>query len=310
MNELPWDIDHVGVPPLKCQGIKTKLVSFIFQNIRWRAGDKGHWIEPFLGSGVVAFNLAPERAILADTNKHIIGLYKAIYEQKLTGEDLRNYLQKEGQSLRRSGVEHFYQVRNRFNAEGDPFDFIFLSRSCFNGVMRFNGNGKFNVPFCQKPERFSTSYVTKIVNQVNWTARQMRGRVWDFRVARWDEVLADASPRDFAYLDPPYIGRHTDYYNNWTENDASGLASVAQRLPCGFALSMWYENRYRRNQHIDEKWSGNTVRLFRHFYHVGPSESLRNEMYEALVLRTGYASPLPDRAVSDSVTLPQEKLSL
>jgi len=66
----------VKVPPLKIQGIKTKLVPFILKNITWHGN--GKWIEPFLGSGVVAFNVRPDRALLADVNPHIISVYQAI----------------------------------------------------------------------------------------------------------------------------------------------------------------------------------------------------------------------------------------
>ncbi len=118
----------------------------------------------------------------------------------------------------------------------------------------------------------------------------MRGKDWEFRVAKWDEVLPEAQPDDFVYLDPPYIGRHTDYYNSWNENEAARLAIAAKNLPCGFALSMWLENRYRKNAHIEECWSGLELRICTHFYHVGSTESLRNEMDEALVIKPGFAT--------------------
>lgn len=156
--------------------------------------------------------------------------------------------------------------------------------------MRFNSQGKFNVPFGHKPQRFSAAYITKIVNQVGWVAKQMRGKDWEFRVAAWDETLSCAQPQDFVYLDPPYVGRHTDYYNSWDEAEAKKLASVVGKLPCGFAVSMWLENRYRKNTHIEDCWSGLEVRVCSHFYHVGSTESLRNEMDEALVIKPGFAT--------------------
>jgi DNA adenine methylase len=291
MNKLPLRIVHVGVPPIKCQGIKTKLVPFIFSSIAWKAEDDARWIEPFLGSSVVALNLAPERALLADTNHHIINLYKAIQSRELDGGIVREFLAREGKRLADGGADFYYEVRERFNEKGSPLDFLFLNRSCFNGVMRFNRNGKFNVPFGHKPKRFAPAYITKIVNQVNWAAKKMQGKDWQFKVAKWDEVLSRAQPNDFVYLDPPYIGRHTDYFNTWSEAEAARLAETAKALPCGFALSMWLENRHRKNAHIEECWSGLELRVCSHFYHVGSSEDLRNEMDEALVIKPNFATP-------------------
>lgn len=238
----------------------------------------------------MAFNLAPERALLSDANLHIIAFYQAIQQGKLTGADVREFLQQEGGKLAAGGAEYYYEVRERFNDLGDSLDFLFLNRSCFNGVMRFNGKGKFNVPFGHKPQRFSQSYITKIVNQVEWAGRQMQGKSWEFRTASWDQVLSETKPEDFVYLDPPYIGRHTDYYNAWSEADAARLATVALRLPCGYALSMWLENRYRKNHHLEEHWPGLELRVCSHFYHVGASEDLRNEMQEALLIKPGFAA--------------------
>jgi DNA adenine methylase len=290
MSNLPFDIAHVGTPPVKCQGIKTKLVPFIFRSIRWQEQTDGRWVEPFVGSGVVVLNLAPERALLSDTNAHIIRLYRAIQCGDLTKTSLHEFLSQEGTKLEEAGSDHYYEVRERFNRLGSPYDFLFLNRSCFNGVMRFNRRGQFNVPFGHKPQRFTRAYITKILNQVSWAAKQMRGKDWEFRVASWQETMAQAGEGDFVYLDPPYIGRHTDYYGQWSEADAVELSRVARDLPCGFALSMWLENRHRRNRHLDEHWSGLELRVCEHFYHVGSREDLRNEMDEALVIKPGYAT--------------------
>ena len=286
---LPKTISLVKVPPIKCQGIKTKLVPFIAQSIEWKPGKKGRWVEPFLGSGVVALNLLPEKAILSDTNKHIIAFYQSIQNEQLTGTIVREYLIKEGAELKLKGKEHYYFIRDRFNSEHSSYDFLFLNRACFNGVMRFNSKGGFNVPFCHKPERFAQSYVTKIVNQVNWAASCLKDKDWEFRVSTWEETLTNLKSDDFVYLDPPYIGRHTDYFNSWDQEEAEKLAQIVQELPCGFALSMWLSNKYRTNTHIQTHWNNLEQRVFSHFYHVGSNESLRNEMIEALLIKPGFA---------------------
>jgi len=271
------------VPPIKCQGIKSKLVKFISQSIRWSG--KGRWIEPFLGSGVVLFNVGPEKAIAADTNKHIIRIYSEIKAGSLDESIARDYLEESGKTLLREGEDFYYQVRDRFNSTGSPLDFLFLSRACFNGLMRFNKKGGFNVPFCRKPHRFRPALITKICNQIKRIREIVNAKDWTFTACDWRETLRSARPGDFVYCDPPYIGRHTDYFNSWGDKDATLLAQHVQELPCGFAVSMWMKNKYRTNEHMTE-WGACEVKEFSHFYHIGSTESLRNEIMEALILRS------------------------
>lgn len=288
MTFLPRPIEKVGVSPIKCQGIKTKLVDFIARNLRWDG--KGRWIEPFLGSGVVLFNLRPERALVSDTNAHLIRFYREIQSGRIDENLVRDYLEEAGEALRARGEACYYEVRDRFNRKGESLDLLFLNRSCFNGVMRFNSKGLYNVPFGHKPDRFRKPYVTKIRNQVRWVREVLSGRDWRFEIRDWRETLQEAEEGDFLYLDPPYIGRHTEYGGRWTEEEAAELARAAERSPCGFALSMWKENRYRANPHIAQYWQDCEVRTFSHFYHVGSRETLRGGMEEALVIRRGHAA--------------------
>lgn len=274
----------VKVPPLKTQGIKTKLVPFILNSIKWDEGKTGKWIEPFLGSGVVLFNYQPQRALIADNNVHIINLFKEIQTGKVNPNNLRKFLVAEGQKLEEKGQSYYYDVRRRFNFSPNSFDFIFLNRACFNGVMRFNQKGGFNVPFCKKDERFRQAYITKICNQVEWVAEIMKGKDWEFVAKDWKETLSEVKAEDFVYLDPPYIGRHTDYYNKWDDYNATDLAETVKKLPCGFAYSMWKSNDYRENEHIEVHFSGYTCLTYDHFYHVGATENLRNSIVEGLII--------------------------
>lgn len=271
------------VPPIKCQGIKTKLVPFISENLNWDG--EGVWYEPFLGSGVVLFNIAPQRAVVNDRNEHIIRLYQQIQSGEVNAENVRKYLEKESPKLEAGGVDYYYEVRNRFNAEHSTFDLLFLNRSCFNGLMRFNKSGGFNVPFCQKPERFSKAYITKISNQVQRVSDVMKGKDWVFQSGDWFTVMEGHTPKDCVYLDPPYIGRDTNYVGEWSEADAERLAKAAHESLAKVLLSMWKENKYRENEHIAKCWSDFDMCTFEHFYHVGSKESLRNAMTEALLIK-------------------------
>jgi len=310
---LPLRVGHVASAPVKCQGIKTKLVPFILGSIAWDEGRAGRWIEPFCGSCVVALNLAPQRALLADTNRHIIDLYKGIQTGVIAPASVRAHLAEEGKWLVREGAAHYNRVRERFNESGEPLDFLFLNRSCFNGLIRFNKDGAFNVPFGHKPLRFSSAYVSKVANQVAWAVGRIAGRDWEFVVADWQDSLRRATSDDFVYADPPYVGRHADYFNGWTNEDALRLAHAVGELPCGYAVSMWLENRYRRNDHVDRDWPDSEVREWRHHYFVGATEALRNDMTEALIIRRGYAAApdnLAERARERPLRGEQLRLSL
>lgn len=218
-------VDHaVQIPPLKIQGIKTKAIPLIQDSVDWEGS--GRWIEPFVGSAVVPFNIKPERALLGDANPHLIHFYAAIQRGTVTVTTVRTFLEREGAHLRRDGQEHYYRVRERFNERHDPHDFLFLNRACFNGLVRFNKKGNFNTPFCRKSERFRPAYITKICNQIQHAADSMADKSWEFVCADWADILSQARKDDFVYCYPPYIGRFTDYFNSWTDADALRLENV------------------------------------------------------------------------------------
>ena len=120
----------VMIPPIKCQGIKSKLVPFIKQVVDWSF--EGRWIEPFMGSGVVGFNIMPHDAVFADSNPHLINFYNAIAQGKIDGLKVRQFLEEQGEKLSRLGQNYYYEVRERFNKTHEPLDFLFLNRCCFN----------------------------------------------------------------------------------------------------------------------------------------------------------------------------------
>lgn len=270
------------VPPIKSQGIKTKLVPWIHSLL---PEIKGKWVEPFLGTGVVAFNCGLEKAILNDTNPHIINFYQSLQEKTITAKTVQDYLEKEGYLLKHAGnngYDHFRVIRDRFNKNFNSLDFLFLSRAGFNGMMRFNKKGEWNIPFCQKPNRFCQSYITKIVNQVR-TASQIIRPGWEFYNKSFEEIIPFADSEDIIYCDPPYIGRYVDYYNGWSEKDEFLLMELLLKTKARFILSTWHHNDYRKNDMI-AYYSRNFNLVTRdHFYHSGGKIENRRSIVEALV---------------------------
>ena len=280
----------VNVPPLKCQGIKTKLVEWIKDHASFE--NEGRWIEPFMGSGVVGFNMRPNRAIFADVNPHIINFYNAIKQGDITAGIAKEFLEKEGAQLHAKSEDHYYEIRERFNKDGNPLDMLFLNRACFNGVMRFNKKGGFNVPFGHKPERFAKAYITKITNQIKYVTQATSRYDWQFVCADFRKTISSALDNDFIYCDPPYIGRHVDYFNSWSERDEQELYELLKDTPAKLILSTWHSNQYRANPAIDKYAQRFTILTREHFYHVGASEKNRNPMLEAIILNYNPLTPV------------------
>lgn len=280
-------MDKVFVPPIKIQGIKTKIVPLIQKSVSLSTDSV--WIEPFMGSGVVGFNIAAKEAIFADTNPYIIDFYNRIKEGDITSHRVRAFLEQEGKLLEAGDSDYYYYVRDRFSEHHDALDFLFLNRACFNGMIRFNRNYEFNVPYGHKPQRFSKAYVTKIVNQVKYVEDMMKTHSWVFLCQSFEKTIAMAGPRDFIYCDPPYIGRHVDYYDSWDEQSEIALSKALSQSGAKFMLSTWDHNDYRQNEYIDTVWVSCHKVTREHFYHVGAKEENRNPVIEALL--TNYVIP-------------------
>lgn len=277
--------NKVFVPPIKIQGIKTKIVPAIKANAY--LNEETVWVEPFMGSGVVGFNAAPRRAVFADKNPHIIAFYNQLKNHEITAYSVRNFLEEEGARLSEKGEEHYYSIRDRFNKFHDPLDFLFLNRSCFNGMIRFNKNFEFNVPYGHKQQRFSKAYITKIVNQVSHVESLIARNDWSFVCQSFEKTIAEAGRDSFIYCDPPYIGRHVDYYDSWDEDSEMTLKELLLSSRLKFMLSTWDHNIYRTNVYIEKVWRFCNKLTQEHFYHVGAKENNRNAMTEALL--TNYA---------------------
>jgi DNA adenine methylase len=200
--------------------------------------------------------------------------------------DIRHFLEDEGKKLREAdenGAVYYREVRKRFNEKFNSLDFLFLSRAGFNGMIRFNKNGQWNIPFCKKPERFAQNYITKIVHQTENCIYRMTDN-WHFENKDFREIITQASENDFIYCDPPYAGRYADYYSCWTEQDEHDLFVLLTKTKAKFILSSWHHNDYRYNENISKYENEFNIITQDHFYFAGAKETNRNPVVEALIL--------------------------
>lgn len=275
------------VPPIKCQGKKTKLVSHIKELYSKLKLDNSVYYEPFMGSGVVGFNIEPEKAVFSDNNPYIINFYNSIKNKIINHKIVKDFLEESGLELKKNGKDYYNLVRDRFNKDGNILDFLFLNRCCFNGLMRFNRNGKFNVPYCKKDDRFSQSYITKIVNQVKKVEELLdRHPDWQFICSDWKDIVKDAKEEDIIYCDPPYLGLFSTYYTEYDINNEKELQDFLNNI-CNskWIYSSWKENKNKINEFILDLIGKYDSIDIEHRYQIGSKNEYRNKVVEILIYK-------------------------
>ena len=155
--------------------------------------ETGRYFEPFVGGGAVFFDLLPERAYLSDLNNELVITYNVI---KSDVENLIKSLKKH-----KLDKEYFLKIRTQ-NPESlsdlnTASRFIYLNRTCFNGMYRVNSKGGFNVPFGK--------YTNPLICDEDNLRKASRAlKNVEIKKQDYKEVLKKARKGDFVYFDPPY----------------------------------------------------------------------------------------------------------
>lgn len=154
------------------------------------------YIEPFLGSGAVFFHLEPKKSILADRNEDLIETYQAIKD------DWKNVEHELKKHHNNHSKNYYYSLRD--SKPRNPYTraarFIYLNRTCWNGLYRVNLKGKFNVPIGTKQR--------VILDTDNFEAVSRLLRNSDLMSDDFENVIELAGKNDFVFVDPPYTIKH------------------------------------------------------------------------------------------------------
>lgn len=156
------------------------------------------YIEPFLGSGAVFFNLRPEQAILSDSNKELIDTYRAIQSDY---EKVETLLKKHH---RNHCKDYYYKVRasKPRSLHGQAANFIYLNRTCWNALYRVNLKGEFNVPVGTKTSVVLSTdnfgAISKLLKDVVLIHSDFQSSI---------DLAGDG---DFVFVDPPYTVKHNN----------------------------------------------------------------------------------------------------
>ena len=185
------------------------------------------YVEPFAGAASLFFRITPARSILGDMNGHLIGAYRFVRDKP---DLVHRYLLRHAANDSRS---HYFRVRQDYNAgkwsAAQAARFIYLNRTCFNGIFRVNRAGQFNVPYGSRanpgiPDRESLSRASSALRRAGLRHQCFR------------KTLDRVTRESFVYLDPPYPPLNgTAFFTHYTKDrftdkDQAELAAAVEEL--------------------------------------------------------------------------------
>ena len=174
------------------------------------------YIEPFVGGGSVFFHLAPQKAVINDVHKELVDFYRSIAEKK--SQEIYQFMEENPNK-----EETFYNVRDKMIITS-PLDnakrFYYLRKTCFRGMLRYNKDGKFNIPY----GRYKTINYSDLQNKA-YEDLLSRTEVLNESFEHLFDNYNDAN--NFMFLDPPYDSEFTDYgYCKFGKEEQKKLATL------------------------------------------------------------------------------------
>lgn len=185
----------VASPVIKWVGGKTKLLPELLARLPERFG---RYYEPFAGGAALFFRVAPERAVLSDYNADLVALYRAVTH------DVESVIRRLERHRAAHDETYYYAMRTKWNDRDGNWDdakraaaFIYLNKTCFNGLYRVNRSGDFNVPIGRYTD--PPICVPDTLRAASAVLARAELRCGDYR-----DSVGDAEKGDFLYFDPPY----------------------------------------------------------------------------------------------------------
>jgi DNA adenine methylase len=231
------------------------------------------YFEPFLGGATLFFSLAPKAAVLGDLNRELVDFYRVIRQNcEAVARRLAEL---------RNDRSSYYAWRGF--VPRDPLSravrFLFLNRTCFNGLYRTNSRGEFNVPFGNNHR--------PVIADVENLRRAAAALRWATIVcADFERTCADAASGDLVYFDPPYTVAHERNgflkYNarifSWT--DQTRLRRLVDRLT-KHGVAIILTNAAHRS--VRELYRGYNIRTVRRLSLLSAASSARRPVKELIV---------------------------
>ena len=219
-------------PFVKWAGGKRQLLAEIKKYIPHNINDYTYY-EPFAGAGALLFELQPKKALINDSNTQLMITYNAI---KKDAEGLITLLKNHEKM---NDKDYYYEIRNmdrypaRFNTLSDTEKaarFIYLNRTCYNGLYRVNSRGFFNVPFGENKNPLICNEPLLIRISLYLNSGGITILNGDF-----ESALQGTSKDSFIYFDPPY---HSPDKGGFKSYQANGFNEKEQERLRNVMLEM------------------------------------------------------------------------
>ena len=184
-------------PLIKWSGGKGDEIK---QFVKYIPSDYDTYIEPFIGGGALFFNLRPKKAVISDVHTELIDLYKSVSEGK--SDEIYKFMEQN-----KNDEETYYKVRDEMainNSLDSAKRFYYQRKTCFRGMLRYNRDGKFNIPF----GRYKNINYSELLNKEyeNLLSRTMvLCKSFEYVFENYNDE------NNFMFLDPPYDSEFTDY---------------------------------------------------------------------------------------------------
>ena len=207
-------------PFLKWAGGKSQLLPEIAKRMPL---NYDRYLEPFLGGGAVFFSLLPIQACLIDINDELINTYRVVRDNlDALISDLKRHIYDK---------DYYYNLRNadrksEYSNWGDvqkASRFIYLNKSCYNGLYRVNSRHQFNTPF----GRYTNP---TILDEENLRACSLALQSVELIAGNFSLIESKVTSQDYVYFDPPYVPLSKSA--NFTGYSRNGFDESMQRLLC------------------------------------------------------------------------------
>jgi DNA adenine methylase len=184
-------------PIIKWSGGKSDEIK---QFMKYIPSDYETYIEPFVGGGSLYFHLAPKKAVINDVHKELIDLYECIKEGH--SNQIHDFMNNNP-----NDEDTYYKIRDNMpiiNKLDSAKRFYYQRKTCFRGMLRYNRDGKFNIPF----GKYSTINYSDLLNK-NYEKLLSRTEIFN---TTFEEIFSKYNhENNFVFLDPPYDSEFTDY---------------------------------------------------------------------------------------------------